>query len=72
MFCIALDNELAEINVLRELGSFFDEKVQGYNFRPPKKYKPTKRAFWCTRKLGKMCGTVVVWITVSCPKDVSA
>ena len=30
---------------------FFDGKVQGHSFLPPKKYKPTKQAFWCTRNL---------------------
>ena len=51
MFCVALDIELADRNVFRELGVFNSDKVQGYSFRPPKKYKPTKRAFWCTRNL---------------------
>ena len=29
----------------------FDEKVQGYSFRPPKTYKPTKQAFRSTKNL---------------------
>ena len=33
------------------IGSFLDGKNQGYSFRPPKKYKPTKQAFPCTRNL---------------------
>ena len=28
---------------------FIVGKVQGYSFRPSKKYKPIKQAFWCTR-----------------------
>ena len=35
----------------KELGVFIDGKVQGYSFCPPKKYKPTKQAVWCTRNL---------------------
>ena len=33
------------------MGVFFDGKVQGYSFRPPKKYRPTKQTFCCTRNL---------------------
>ena len=46
MSCIVLDKK-----VFREFGVFIDGKVQGYSFRPQKKYKPTKQAFWCTRIL---------------------
>ena len=49
--CIVLDIELAEKNIIKELGVFVDGNVQGFSFRPPKKYKPTKQAFWCTRNL---------------------
>ena len=31
--------------------SFIDGKFQGYSFRRPKKYKPTKQAFWWTSNL---------------------
>ena len=48
---IVLDIELADKNVTKELGVFIDGKVQGYSFRPPKKFKTTKQAFWCTRNL---------------------
>ena len=51
MYCIVLDIDLADENVFKELGVFCDGKVQGYAFRPPKKYKLTKPAFWCTRNL---------------------
>ena len=37
MFCIVQDSELADKNLIRELGVFPDGKVQGYSFRPPKK-----------------------------------
>ena len=51
MSCIVLDIELADKNVIKELGVFINGKVQGYSFRPPKKYKPSKQAFWCTKNL---------------------
>ena len=48
---IVLDFELADKKINKKLGIFTDGKVQGYSFRPPKKYKPTKQALWCTRNL---------------------
>ena len=38
------------------MGVFNDGRVQGYSFHPPKKYKPTKQAFCCTRNLPR-----IVW-----------
>ena len=51
MSSIVLDIQLVDENVFEELGVFIDGKVQGYSFRPPEKYKPTKQAFWCTKNL---------------------
>ena len=51
MSCIVLDIELADKNFIKELRVFTDGEVQGHPFRPLKKYKPTKQAFWCTRNL---------------------
>ena len=51
MSCIVLDIETEVLNGVKELGGFSDGKVQGYSFRPVKKYKPTKQEFWCTRNL---------------------
>ena len=51
MSCIVLDIGLADKNVFKELEVFIDGKVQGYSFRPPKKYKPTKQTFGCTRNM---------------------
>ena len=48
---IVLDIELADTNVFKEMGVFVKDKVQGYSFRPPKKYKLTKQAIWYTRNL---------------------
>ena len=36
MSCIVLDIELADINVLKELGAFIDGISQGYSFFPAK------------------------------------
>ena len=49
MSCIVLDFELADKNVIMELGFLIHGNVQGYSFRTLKKYKPTKKAVWCTR-----------------------
>ena len=46
MSCIVLDIELADKNVIKELGAFIGGKVKGNSFRPRKKYKPIKQAFW--------------------------
>ena len=54
--CIVLDIELADKSVSKELGVFKDGIVQGYWFRPPKMYQPTKQGVWCRRKLQR-----VVW-----------
>ena len=56
MSCIVPDSELADKNVFWELGFFTNGNVQGYSFRPQKKYKPTKQAFCYTRKLNR-----IVW-----------
>ena len=51
-FSVVLPIELADKNY-QGVGSFFDEKLQGYSysFQPPKKYKPTKQTFWCMKNL---------------------
>ena len=55
---IVLDIELADKNVIEELGVFIGGNVQVYSFRPPEKYKPTKEAVWCTRNLhGIVCSS---------------
>ena len=51
MSCFLLDIELADIKINKDLEVFIDGRVQGYSCRPPKKYKPTKQAFWCKRHL---------------------
>ena len=54
MSCIVLDFELPEKNIIQEVGVFINGKVQGYSFRPPKMYKPTREAFWSTRNLQEL------------------
>ena len=49
--CILLVIELPHKNFIKEIGVFIDGKFQGYSFRPPKKNKPTNKAFWCKRNL---------------------
>ena len=41
MSLIVLDIELAEKNVVKELGVYIDGQVFGYSFKPPKNYQPT-------------------------------
>ena len=53
MSWLVLGNQPAEISVIRDLGVFTDAKVHEYSIYPPKKHKPTKQAFWCTRILQK-------------------
>ena len=54
MSLIVLDIELAEKNVVKELGVYIDGQVFGYSFKPPKKYQPTHQTFWCTQNLHKI------------------
>ena len=57
MSCIVLDNRLANINVIRELGVSIEGTVQGYSFCPPKntnrqiKQCGEQKTFW------ELCGT---------------
>ena len=51
MFCSVPSFKPAGKNVIKELEVFIGGRVQGYLFRPPKIYKHTKQAFWCTKNL---------------------
>ena len=51
MTCIVLDRELAEKNIIKELGLFIDGSVQGFSFFPPKSFKPSKQTIWNTSHL---------------------
>ena len=51
MPCIVLDIEVADTFVVNELGIVFDGNVQGYSFRPPERYKLTKQAFSCQKRV---------------------
>ena len=67
MSCIVLDFEVADENVVKELGVFIDGKVHGYPFRPPKKTNPNTQnnRFGAQETCAELCGTVNVWVTVS-------
>ena len=51
MSLIVLDKELTEKNIIKELGLFIDESVQGFSFCPPKTFKPNKQTSWNTKHL---------------------
>ena len=51
MSCIVLDVEHADKNAIEEFGVFNGGNVQEYSFSPPRNYKATKEAFWCTGNL---------------------
>ena len=46
MTCIVLDIELADKNIIKELGLFIDGSVEGFSFCPPKSFKPNKQTTW--------------------------
>ena len=51
MLLIALDVELSEKNIVKELGFFIDGFLQGFSFSPPKTFKPNKQTTWNTSHL---------------------
>ena len=51
---LVLGIELADENVIKVSGVSIDKIVQEYSFRPPMKYKPTKKTVWCTRNLHRI------------------
>ena len=54
MSCIALDIQLTEKNIKKELGFYFDGPVQGFSFGPPKSFKPNKQTAWNTSHLHRI------------------
>ena len=48
MSLTALDRELTEKNIIKELGLFIDGSLQGFSFCPPKTFKPYKQTTWNT------------------------
>ena len=51
MFCIVLDIELTEKNIIKEMGLFIGGSLQGVSFCPPKTFKPNKQTSWNTKHL---------------------
>ena len=54
MSLIVLDVELADKNVVKELGVFIDGQVFGYSFKPPTRFQLTFQTHWCTNNLHKI------------------
>ena len=63
--CIILDIELADKNVIKELGVFIDGSLQGFSFCPPKAFKPNKQTTWNTIHQRGIDGMVESWIMIS-------
>ena len=51
MSLIVLDRELTEKNIIKYLGLFIDDSLQGFSFCPPKTFKPNKQTTWNTSHL---------------------
>ena len=51
MACIVLDYEVADKNVIKEIGVFLQQSPGMLISSFKKKNKPTKQTFWCTRNL---------------------
>ena len=51
MNCFLLDVELAEKNIIKELGLFIDGSVQGFSFCPSKSLKHNRQTTWNTSHL---------------------
>ena len=54
MSCNVLAVEIADLNIIEEFGVFVGVKVLGYSLSPPKLYKSTKEAVWCTRNFHRV------------------
>ena len=67
MFYILLDFELAEKNVLKELGIFFDENIQDTHFALQKSTNPKSNQFGVQENYTELCGAVDVRITLTFP-----
>ena len=51
MSLVALDIELTEKNIIKELRLFIDGSLQGFSFCPPKSFKTNKQTTWNTSHL---------------------
>ena len=51
MSLLALDIELTEKDIIKELGLFTDGSLQRISFCPPKTFQPNKQTTWITRHL---------------------
>ena len=68
MSLIVLDIELAEKNVVKELGVYIDGQVFGYSFKPPKIINQHIKHSGVPKTCTKLIGKVAHWtIAVSTP-----
>ena len=51
MSLIVLNIELTEKNLIKELGRYIDDSLQGFSLCPPKAFKPNKQTTWNTSPL---------------------
>ena len=51
MSLIVLVIELTEKNIIKQLGIYTDDSLQGFSFFPPKTFKPNKQTTWNTSYL---------------------
>ena len=51
MCLIVLDKKLSEKNVIKDLGLYIDDSLQGLSFCPPKTFEPQKQTTWNTSHL---------------------
>ena len=68
MSCFVLDIELADKNVIRELGVFIDGKVQSTGIlisSSEESTNPQNKPFGAQETCTELCGRMDVWITVS-------
>ena len=54
MSVIVLDVELADNNVVEELGVFIDGQVFGYSLKPPSIFQPKFQTLCCRNKIDKI------------------
>ena len=66
MSLIALDIELTEKNIIKELGLFIDGSLRGFSFCPPKTLNLINRRHATQNIYMELRGVVESWIMRSC------
>ena len=70
MFCIELDIELTDTNVIKELGVFIDGNVQAHVFGPANCTNPKIKHFGVEETCTEFCGTEYSQLPNILPIDV--